>query len=299
MELVLEQEYNKQPITNNVVLELLKNINVVRGKIISSNQSRNHLRNELRALIIRDGLLSLFVTINLADLHSPIVMMYAGKKINNDSLLSDNFPTATERAKLAYLDPAAVAKYFDVVIKHIIKFIIGYKRPKGGVLGEIKNYYAIIEYQDCGTPHCHMLIWLEGVLNLIELRECLKNDKNFKEQLMHYVNEIVKKDLSYLFPDGQYLTNKMLMEEYISLKTNLEKRMHPSFLPILDPQLPDFDEKFRLDVLAIAKCILFHKCTKSYKKYNCSRISNCCFDFPREIVKAPRKIYPELGVIVF
>jgi len=75
----------------------------------------------------------------------------------------------TERAKLAHLDPTAVAKYFDIVMKNIIKCIVGYKRSNGGVFGEIKNYYAVVKYQDCGTPHCHILIWLEGALNPVEL----------------------------------------------------------------------------------------------------------------------------------
>lgn len=244
MELALEQEYNKQSIINCAIVELLKNINIVGEKIVGSQQSRNHLRNELRALTMRDGLSSLFVTINPADLHSPIVMLYAGKEINVDSLMPENFPTVTERARLAHLDPTAIAKYFDLIIRNIIKYIVGYKRPGGSVFGEIKNYYAVIEYQDRGTPHCHMLIWLEGALDPIKLRERMKYDENFKRQLMNYVNEIVKEDISYLFPDGQYLTDEMLQEEYLTPKTNTERKMHPSFFPIPDPQLPDFRERF-------------------------------------------------------
>ncbi|RHZ73186.1 hypothetical protein Glove_232g142 [Diversispora epigaea] len=109
---------------------------------------------------------------------------------------------------------------------------------KGGVLGEIKNYYVVMEYQDRRTPHCHMLIWFQGAPDPIELRNCLKFD-DFREQLMLYINDIVKEDISYLF------------------------RM----------------------------------CTKSCKKYCYGRASSCRFDFPRELVEAPGKIYPELGII--
>ncbi|RHZ84358.1 hypothetical protein Glove_83g14 [Diversispora epigaea] len=118
---------------------------------MGSPYSQNFLRNEIRAVIVRDGSPSLFVTINPADLHSSIVMMYAGKEIDVNTLLPEDFLTVTERARLAHLDPTAVAKYFNIVIGKIIKFILGYKKPGGGVLGEIKNYYAVTEYQDRGT----------------------------------------------------------------------------------------------------------------------------------------------------
>ncbi|CAG8681747.1 5980_t:CDS:10, partial [Cetraspora pellucida] len=144
IELALEQEYSKQPITNYAILELLKNVNAVGGKII-------------------------------ADLHSPIVMLYVEKKIDIDFLVSDNFPTVTKRARLAHLDLTAVA--------------------------------------------------------------------------------------------NQYLTDEILLLEYMTPKTNLKRRMHPSFLPISDSQLLDFEEKFHCNVLAIAKHTLFHKCTWSCDYY--------------------------------
>ncbi|RHZ51694.1 hypothetical protein Glove_475g15 [Diversispora epigaea] len=297
VKIAIEQIRNNQPIVNRAVLELTRNINVVGGKIMGSHQSRILLRSEIRAVIIRDGSPSLFITINPADLHSSIVMMYAGKEIDVNTLLPDDFPTATERAKLAHIDPTAVAKYFNVVIEKTIKFIIGYKKPEGGVFGEIKNYYAVTEYQDRGTPHCHMLIWLCGAPNSIELRDHLKSE-DFGKQLMIYLNEIIKEDISYLFPNNKdFLTDEMLNIEYKTPKTSLEKKIHPSILPIPDPRSPNFDENFRLDVLRIAKCTLFHRCTKSCKKYYRGRTSNCRFDFPRELVEVPRKIYPELGII--
>ncbi|RHZ51435.1 hypothetical protein Glove_478g94 [Diversispora epigaea] len=137
VKIVIEQEQNDQPITNGAILELTKNVNVV-------------------------------------DFHSSIVMMYAGKEIDVNTLLPEDFPTVTERARLAHLDPTAVAKYFNIVIGKIIKFIFGYKKPGGGVLG---------------AP------------DPIELRNRLKFD-DFRERLMLYINDVIKEDISYLFPNG-------------------------------------------------------------------------------------------------
>ncbi|CAG8458328.1 8695_t:CDS:2 [Diversispora eburnea] len=198
IKIAIKQKQDNQPITNGAVLELTKNINVVSRKIMGSHQLQNLLRNEIRAVIILDGSPSLFVTINPTDLHSSIVIMYAEKEIDINNLLPEDFPTVTERARLAHLDPTA-----------------------------IKNYYTVTEYQDRGTPHCHMLIWLQGASDPIELRNRLKLE-DFRKRLILYINKIIKEDISYLFSNNDYLTDKMLDAEYKAPKTILEKKVHPS-----------------------------------------------------------------------
>jgi hypothetical protein len=87
-------------------------------------------------------------------------MMHAGKEIDPNNLLPEDFPMTTERSRLAHFDSSAVAKYFNLVIRGILDTIVGYGKKDGGVFGAVKNYYGIIEYQDRGTRHCHILIWL-------------------------------------------------------------------------------------------------------------------------------------------
>lgn len=297
IKLAIEQEQNKQSITNPALVELLRNVNAVGSKLMASHQSRARMRNEMRAVIIRDGAPSLFITINPADLHSPIVMMYAGKEIDLDNLSPENFPTATERSRLAHLDPSAVAKYFNVIITRILRTIIGYGKEQGGVFGPVKNYYGVVEYQDRGTPHCHMLVWLHGALDPITLRERLKGDEYFCERVLQYVSNIVREDISYLLPEGEVVTDDMLRAEYMAPKTVEQKRMHPSFFPIPDPHSPGFEEKFCIDLLAIVKRTLFHKCNPTCKKYNRGSQRNCRFDFPRELVEPPGIVFAEQGII--
>ncbi|CAG8698217.1 7398_t:CDS:2, partial [Cetraspora pellucida] len=98
IKLAVEQIQKKEPITNPNILELLKNINSTGSKLMASYQSCFRMHNEICATIIQDGAPSIFITINPADLHSPIVMMYAGNEIDPDKLLPENFPKANERA---------------------------------------------------------------------------------------------------------------------------------------------------------------------------------------------------------
>ncbi|CAG8661916.1 17087_t:CDS:2 [Cetraspora pellucida] len=260
----IEQEQNNEPITNTVILELLRNINIAGSKLMAS--------------------------------HHPIVMMYAGNEININTLLPKNFPKATEHARLAHLDPSAVSKYFDVITKLILNTVIGYNRKEGGVFGFVKNYYGVIEYQDRGTPHCHLLLWLHGSLNPIEIRKKLKDDNEFCQCLLSYVSDIVREDINY-FTNGEIITDKMLETEYKTPKSVEERRMHPSFFSILDPNLSNFAENFHLDLLSIVKRTLFYHCNKFCKKYNHGFLHECRFDFPRELVNPPSIIIPEQGVI--
>ncbi|CAG8514670.1 23531_t:CDS:2 [Cetraspora pellucida] len=121
------------------------------------------------------------MTINPADLHSSIVIMYAGEEININNLLPEEFPTATERVRLAHLDSTAVAKYFNNLIENIIKFILGYRKPEGGVLEEM-----ILDHQLCEVmrknPEAAKIQQIERSIvgyNNIDDIEILDNQNNF------------------------------------------------------------------------------------------------------------------------
>ncbi|CAG8732789.1 141_t:CDS:1 [Cetraspora pellucida] len=223
--------------------------------------------------------------------------MYAENEIDPEKLAPENFSKASERAQLMHLDPVAVAKYFNTIIQAIINILIGCNKKNNGIFEAVKNYYSVVEYQDHGTPHCHMLIWLHDALDLILLCQKLKNDNEFWHYLLNYISNIVREDINYLCKKGELITNKMVKAECLTPKTILEKQMHFSFLPIPDPRLPDFKKKFCLDLLTICKRTLFHYCTKACKKFNRDLQKHCRFDFPRELVDPPDIIFPEQRVI--
>ncbi|CAG8576370.1 8886_t:CDS:2 [Cetraspora pellucida] len=123
--------------------------------------------------------LSLFITINPADLYSPIIMMYARSEIDFEKLTPENF------------------------LKLIINTLIGYNKVNDGIFSTIKNYYDFVEYQDQGILHCYMLVWLYGALDPIMLHHKIKEDEKFHQCLLHYISDIIKEDLSYLLIKGE------------------------------------------------------------------------------------------------
>ena len=60
-----------------------------------------------------------------------------------------------EKSKLIQSDPVTCARHFDYQIN---QFIQSFQLSKSAPLGKIQ-----VEYQQRGSPHIHMLIWLEDV----------------------------------------------------------------------------------------------------------------------------------------
>jgi len=52
-------------------------------------------------------------------------------------------------------------------------------------LGYVKAFYSCVEAQGCGSLHCHMLIWIIGVMNQNEIHHHVFRKTN--EQFMCYL----------------------------------------------------------------------------------------------------------------
>ncbi|KZV60816.1 hypothetical protein PENSPDRAFT_678723 [Peniophora sp. CONT] len=96
-------------------------------------------------------------------------------------------------------------------MRAFIKTILGYD-PKqedieGGVLGVVKAYYGCVESQGRGTLHCHMVIWVEGGLNVDEIRaRVLAGDEEFKARLISFLDDAISNTIPIdptPVPDGQ------------------------------------------------------------------------------------------------
>jgi hypothetical protein len=151
------------------VLVLMKEVNVITSHVPGSSSARLMLRNEIRALMIRLGLPSFYLTLNPGDVFNPIVKLLAGADIDVDHLLHDDVPKFWEQSILVAKNPFVAAKFFNIYMKAFIKCLLGYdphsESLEGGILGLVKGYYGCVETQGRGTLHCHMLVWVEGGLD--------------------------------------------------------------------------------------------------------------------------------------
>ena len=188
--LISATKHTFSSITNPRIHMLMKQIRTVGGNVMGSAYSRTALRTQIHALIFNQGLPSIFMTINPADIHSRIALYFAGIDLDLDKILPEAIPSTYERAQIIAAHPVATARFFNVLISSILKCMV-----ENGVLGPIKAYFGTVENQGRGSLHLHILMWLDHDLTPTRLKELTQNEE-FRNGLLSYLEDIIKQDLS-------------------------------------------------------------------------------------------------------
>lgn len=183
-------QYKSPCETNSRLTSLMRQIRTISGNVMGSARSRTLLRTQIHALIFSQGLPSIFITINPADIQSRIALYFAGVDLDLDQIIPDKIPSTFERAQIIATNPVATGRYFNVLISSILNCLI-----EGGILGPIKAYFGTVESQGRGSLHLHILLWLDHDLSPAHLKEAVK-DEQFRKDLLTYLEDIIKQDLS-------------------------------------------------------------------------------------------------------
>lgn len=192
------------PVNNSRISSLLKQIKTVGGNVMGSACSRAALRNKIHALIFNQGLPSIFMTINPADIHSRVALYFAGVDLDLDKILPSKIPSTYERAQIIASHPVATARFFNVLITSILKCMV-----EKGVLGPIKAYFGTVENQGRGSLHLHILLWIDHDLTPVQLKELVR-DEEFRNGLLSYLEDIIKQDLSNFNSDLTGVNSKII-----------------------------------------------------------------------------------------
>ena len=131
------------------------------------------------------------------------------------------------------------------------------ENPQKGIVGMVKAYYAMIETQERGSLHAHMLVWLHNALNPIEFKDKVKNEK-FRKEMLDFLDSIIHCDFSGL-----------------TKTENEQEAIHPC-CKSPDYLLNDLDDKlkfeeFKKDVYLVGASSVIHKCGPSCFKYGDGR----------------------------
>ena len=199
--------------SNGTLNKLLNHIKAIGGRVMGSAYSRTALRTRIHALIYNQGLPSIFLTLNPADIHSPIALYFAGVKLDLDNIQVEQLMTTYKRAEIIASHPVATAKFFHVLITNILDTMI-----VGGVLGSMKAYFGTVENQGRGSLHLHLLVWLEHDMKPADMKEKIR-DANFRDKLKAYLEDIIKEDLDD-FKDKHILEHSNSIEYFISVQVS-------------------------------------------------------------------------------
>jgi len=149
-------------------------LTTVGARTPGSDERKTQMLVKMKSMIVAFGCPCIYITINSAQDHSPIVLKYAGKDIDPFPFVPAKY-NATERLKIALENPHAVNDYFDTMIRLMIKCLFA-----EGLFGKMIAYFGVKEYQGRGAPHVHMVLWMSGFLNPAELRERARTDAIFQ-----------------------------------------------------------------------------------------------------------------------
>ena len=259
-------EKTKQLDPKSIFVKLFNNVHSASVKVQGSKASLYNRRMQLKSEIIKFSLPDIYMTINPADPHNPLLLMLANEKIDLDSC---SIAKSWARMNIVKRNPYAQAKFFDMIISNFISHVLCYspENCKEGVLGPVRAYDGVVEANDRGALHGHFLIFLQKCLTPLELGLKLK-DPLFRQLLSKWIDSIIKCDL----------------DEY-NIREIVPSTVHPCARSLnLDLSQPESDltKIFKIAVFNIVTASNFHKCCGHCKDSFCE---TCRYGYPKDLVE--------------
>ncbi|MCU7800825.1 MAG: AAA family ATPase [gamma proteobacterium symbiont of Lucinoma myriamae] len=156
-------------------------------------------KKDIFAMIRQLGLPTWFMSLSAADTRwKDLLRMLA--KLNEGVEYSDSDIeklTWQQKTKLVQKDPVTCSRYFDHRVQQFINTVL---KSNHEPIGKLKDFFYRVEFQQRGSPHIHMLVWIENAP---------KYENSSEEELIEYVD-------SYLTCDSEDTE----IEELVQLQTH-------------------------------------------------------------------------------
>ena len=149
--------------------------------IRNSPQYWENQKREVFAMIRQLGLPTLFLSLSANDSHWSELIIALGKLVDNKDYteaVESNRLSWETRSRLVQSDPATCVRHFDHRVSQFIETIL--KSPHSP-LGVLQDFFYRVEFQQRGSPHIHMLAWIEG---------SPKYSENDDEEVVEYVDRV-------------------------------------------------------------------------------------------------------------
>ncbi|KAF7315758.1 ATP-dependent DNA helicase [Mycena indigotica] len=196
-----EEEEHKVQISNPLIRLLRKHLTAVRARVQGTDENRVAIRAQIWGMTLKFNPPSIWMTINLSDTGDPIAQVLAGQEINLDDFVARSGPNATTRDGIIGADPFAAAEYFHLVIRLLLREMLGIKvgergaiTRNPGVLGEVNAYIGTVEAQGRGSLHLHLLLWLHGAPTATKMQEALQSDE-FRSRVKLFIKHNIRADV--------------------------------------------------------------------------------------------------------
>ena len=158
----------------------------------------------IKFLMISDGMPTLWITLNLSDLWSLLVLSYAGVQLDFD--FTDTTAKRLQES-IAVMNSVAVAQFFNNTCQRILNHLLqndGFSNA--GLFGSISTYFGIVEINGREILHFHCLIWLQKAHHIAKLRQNLQEKLQFRVKFFSFIDSIIKCSLHEL--ENEFVQSK-------------------------------------------------------------------------------------------
>ena len=136
-------------------------------------------KKDIFAMIRQLSLPTWFISLSAADTRwTDLLKMLA--KLNDDADLTDTDIeklTWQEKTKLVQKDPVTCSRYFDHRVHEFLNTVL---KSNCEPIGKVKDFFYRVEFQQRGSPHIHMLVWVENAPTL---------DTNSEGEIVQFVDQ--------------------------------------------------------------------------------------------------------------
>lgn len=180
----------------NALSGIFRQLDITQTYLPLSPKGRLQARKEMFSLMMLHGPPDIFVTVNPADIHSPLICQLAGKKVSVqlDGSVS-GLPSKRERVRLVAQNPMAAALYAYRVVDAFIRTILGF-RSAGKMLGfgeEVVYFTLVPEEQGRGSLHFHGTAKFKNTPSPLEFEVLLKK-QDFQDRIRAFLSDLIKQE---------------------------------------------------------------------------------------------------------
>ena len=120
-----------------------------------------------------------FMLLSAADIRWTYLLKMLAKLNNGIEYCEKKIEDLTwqEKTKLVQKDPVTCSRYFDHRVQDFLSTVL---KSNCGPVGKLSDYFYRVEFQQHGSSHIHMLVWIENVPTL---------ENNSEEEIVQFVDQ--------------------------------------------------------------------------------------------------------------
>ena len=128
------------------------------------------IKKELFALIRNLGIPTWFASFSSAETRWEHLLRILGQTVDNKTYTTEEIRKFKwhQKSRLIQSDPVTCARHFDHQVQTFLhKVLLNELHP----VGKVVDYFYKVEFRMRGSPHIHMLMWVQGAPNLDDDKE--------------------------------------------------------------------------------------------------------------------------------